>query len=481
LAAAVLGTAFGRVVAHRGAGVRAAHVAVSVVAIVTAVVVLVPRSTPALSADIRTSPAGHDAIDVEVLLTPADGADGAERFQVMAWQGGELAVAHLREVERGRFVTDEPVPVGGDGKALVRIAHGGALGAIPISMPADPAIGADEVPLLPRRQGPFLAESHVLLREAHTGPAWPAVVGYTFVALGVGTVIGLLLAATVGLDRRRRALGWRNGDGTLAGTRVVLTGCEGGIGLAAKRALEGQGARVVGIDVRAGGRDCLVADLRDPDAVRAAIDEAAARLGGIDVLVANAGIGAADETARPPSAEARDVMDVNCFGSWEVIGQAMPHLRRGGGHVVVVGSGLARVNMPYSAAYTASKRALVGYADVLRLEEDGAVTVSVVQPAYIRTPIHDGPAAHGASLDGVARVETVQDAAAAIVTACETHRRELGSSPVTTLQLWAARHWPAVVDRAVAQRRRQVERRRPRPVFPDRSGDRSRRAGKVQA
>lgn len=465
LASAVLGTAFGRSVGHRGVGMRAWQIAAAFGVVALSVVSLLPRTTPDLAADIRTTPAGQGLVDVEVRLSPADGARDADRFHVLAWQGGRLVVSQLEPAGGGRFLSAEPVPVGGKAKAMVRIARGSELGAIPISMPADPVIGAAAVPLRPRLEAPFVAESTVLLREAHDGPVWPGLVGYTFVALGVGSIIGLLTAATAGLDRRRRARGWRHGDGTLSGKRVVLTGSEGGIGAAARRALEAQGARVVGIDLRAGAADCLAADVRDEVAVRAALADAVLLLGGIDVLVANAGIGVADDSGLPPDQAARDVMDVNFFGSWSVVAAAMPHLRVSRGHVVVVGSGLARVNMPYAAAYTASKRALVGYADVLRLEAAGEVRVSVVQPAYIRTAIHDGPAAAGASLDGMARCETVEDAAAAIVTACETGRRELGSSPVTTLQLWAARHFPAVVDRAVAQRRRVVERRRPRPVF----------------
>ena len=465
LAAAVLGTAFGRVVGHRPSGVRAVHVTVAFAVIALSALSVLPRTTPDLSAEVRTTPAGPGLVAAEVRLTPADGAAFADRFQVMAWQGGRLVVSPLEEVEPGRYTTREPVPVGGTAKSMVRIAAGPALGAIPISMPADPAIGAAAVPLRPRLSAPFSAESAVLLREAHDGPAWPGVVGYTFVVTGVGSIIGLILGATVALERRRRARGWRHGTGSLAGKRVVLTGSEGGIGAATRRALEAQGARVVGIDLRAGAADCLAADVRDQGAVDTAMAEAARRLGGVDIVIANAGIGVADDSSMPPDEAARRVMDVNFFGSWRVIAAAMPFLRASRGRVVVVGSGLARVTMPYSAAYTASKRALVGYADVLRLEEQGKVGVSVVQPAYIRTPIHDGPAAAGASLDGMARCETVEDAAAAIVAACETGRRELGSSPVTTVQLWAARHLPGVVDRAVAQRRRAVERRRPRPSF----------------
>ena len=159
------------------------------------------------------------------------------------------------------------------------------------------------------------------------------------------------------------------------------------------------------------------------------------------------------------------MVDVNLFGTWNVVAAAAEHLQTSHGQVVVVGSGLAVATVPYAGAYAASKRALTAYADVLRLENAGRLTVSTVQPAYIRTPIHDAPHADGVSLDDLVRCEPVAEAAAAIVTACETGRREFGSSPITTAQLWFARRAPATVDRLIRRRWQRLERSRPKPRF----------------
>ena len=257
----------------------------------------------------------------------------------------------------------------------------------------------------------------------------------------------------------------RAGGGALAGRRVLLTGSRGGIGTATRRALEAQGAVVVGLDLH-GDDETIAVDVRDGPAVRAAVAEAAARLGGIDAVIANAGIGIAALSTDPPDERARAVMDVNFFGAWNVVAASVPHMPAGRGSVVFVASGLAVATLPYTAAYTASKRAMTGYADVLRTESQGRLTVSTVLPGYIRTAIHAEANADGASLDGVARCEQVTDAAAAIVTALQTGRRELGSSPATTAEMWFARRAPVLTDWIIRRRWRRAGDRRPRRRTP---------------
>jgi NAD(P)-dependent dehydrogenase (short-subunit alcohol dehydrogenase family) len=449
VAAAVLGSAFGRALGHRPTGLRGGAVALALTAVALVVAVPLPRHVPAAEAQIRTTPAGEGLVHVEVTVSPP--VTGADWFEVMSWQGDGFQSVPLAPAGGDRWVTRSPVPVTGEWKSMVRLARGPALGAVPISLPADPEIGASAVPVAPERSAPFTADSEVLLREATDGPAWPGVIGYTFVGASILAVVALLVAGTAGLDRRRRAHGWRRGPGSLEGRRVVLTGASGGIGTAARNALEAQGARVVGIDLVGDGAHTLAADVRDPAAVRAAIAEAAGRLGGLDAVIANAGIGRASDATAMPGRQERDVLDVNFYGAWHTVAAALEHMGHRG-QVVVIGSGLAVATVPFSAAYTAGKRALTGYADVLRLETHGRLSVSTVQPAYIRTPIHDIPAAQGVSLDGAVRCESVADAAAAIVTACETGRRELGSSPATTAQLWMARRAPAITDRFIRWR-----------------------------
>jgi short-subunit dehydrogenase len=246
---------------------------------------------------------------------------------------------------------------------------------------------------------------------------------------------------------------------SLDGVRVVITGAQGGIGGATAAMLRARGAAVCGIDLRGDG-EVIAADVRDPEAVRAAVDEAAARLGGIDVLVNNAGIGTAQDAGAAPDAHARATLEINLIGAWTATAAAMPHLLRGGsGHIVNVASGLAIVAMPYAAAYSASKRGLAAYSDSLRLEYRGRVTVTTVYPGYVRTPIHDGPAAQGVALEGLVNADSVEQAAAALVRACTHRPRELSTSRITALSLTAARHFPRLVETVVARRLDAARRR----------------------
>lgn len=464
VASAVLGMGLGRAFAHRPTGMRWGAVALSLVTVLAAMVVALPRRAPQGTAIIQTEPAGSGRVHVTVTVDQPQMVAAADRWEIMSWQGGGRVLSDLRRVDSDTWTTADPVPATGQWKALVRYTHGAQVGGAAVRMPADEELNIPEVPLLPERRAPFLVEQELLLREAHDGPAWPGIVAYTFVATAMGALVLALITGVVALDRRRRGFGWRAGAGSLDGQRVVLTGATGGIGTAARAALEAQGAHVLGLDLVSNRPDTIAVDVTDSRAVAAAVDEAASRLGGIDVVIANAGIGGAADSTVVPGAAARRVLDVNLLGSWSTIAAALRHLPDGG-RVIGITSGLASATVPYSAAYTASKRALSGYLDVLRAEAGDRWTVTEIQPAYIATAIHDAPAASGASLAGLVRCEDVWSAAAAVVTACETRRRAFGSSPLMTAEAWLARRAPGLVDRALRRRLKVLDRTRPRPTF----------------
>ena len=251
----------------------------------------------------------------------------------------------------------------------------------------------------------------------------------------------------------------------LAGRRVVITGAAGGIGSATSVEMRRLGATVVGIDLIGSPPDILAADVRDAEAVQAAVDAAAATLGGIDVLVNSAGIGIANDAGAFPDAAARRVLDVNLLGTWTTTAAAMPHLLRSHGHVVNIASGLAYVTVPYAVAYTASKRAVTAYSDTLRMEYRGRITVSTVYPGYVRTPIHDAPTAQGVSLEGTVPAEPVEYTVRAIVTACTARRRDVATSRATGAGIFLGRHAPGLMDSLVARRFVRSFRDRPRPPF----------------
>jgi NAD(P)-dependent dehydrogenase (short-subunit alcohol dehydrogenase family) len=237
----------------------------------------------------------------------------------------------------------------------------------------------------------------------------------------------------------------------IAGLRVLITGATGGIGTAAAEALSARGARVLGIDL-AEADDVIAADIRDDGSVQRAVAMAVERLGGLDVLVNNAGVGAVHDAGQAPDERARATLDINLLGTWRVTSAALPHLLESGGRVVNVASMLALVNVPLAAAYCASKRGLSAYSDVLRLEYGDRIRVTTIYPGYIRTAIHDEPARAGVSLDGVTREEPVEAAARAIARACTSSRRDLATSRVGGLELAIARHMPRLVDSFIMRR-----------------------------
>ena len=89
------------------------------------------------------------------------------------------------------------------------------------------------------------------------------------------------------------------------------------------------------------------------------------------------------------------------------------------------------MTVPFATAYTMSKRGVVAYSDVLRLEEGDRITVTTVYPGYIRTRIHERSTAAGVPLEGAVPVEQVADAARMFARAALGHRRATSRRPAT--------------------------------------------------
>ena len=244
--------------------------------------------------------------------------------------------------------------------------------------------------------------------------------------------------------------------------RVLITGAGGGIGAAATAELRARGATVVGLDLKADDdAGVLACDLRDADAVPRAVAAAVERLGGLDVLINNAGLGTPQSAGRAPDPGALAVLEVNLIAPWRVTAAALPHLRASRGRVVNVASGLAHLAVPFATAYCMSKRGLVAYSDALRLEHGDEITVTTVYPGYIRTGIHDAARASGVGLDGAVPAERLENAARTLARAALGRPvRDLATSRAGAVQYCLARRSPrrlldALTNRAV---RRMVRR-----------------------
>ena len=182
--------------------------------------------------------------------------------------------------------------------------------------------------------------------------------------------------------------------GQLTGLRALVTGGASGLGAAIAAAFTAEGAAVVVLDMTQqppglpAGTGYVQADITDDDAVQAAVQSVAERLGGLDVLVNNAGIGAQGSVEQSTDAEWQRVLDVNVIGTARVSRAAWPHLRESAHAAVVNTSSVAATTgLPQRAVYSASKGAVSALTRAMAT--DGlaeGIRVNAVDPGTADTP-----------------------------------------------------------------------------------------------
>ncbi|OXY89359.1 SDR family NAD(P)-dependent oxidoreductase [Streptomyces diastatochromogenes] len=177
-----------------------------------------------------------------------------------------------------------------------------------------------------------------------------------------------------------------------AGLRALVTGGASGIGRATADLLAARGAQVAVLDLDPSAVDkpllAYRADVTDDTSVRTAVAQAAEALGGLDVLVNNAGIGARGTVEDNDDEEWRRVFDVNVLGMVRAARAALPHLRRSR-HAAIVNtcSIAATAGLPQRALYSATKGAV--YSLTLAMAADHVregIRVNCVNPGTVDTP-----------------------------------------------------------------------------------------------
>ncbi|HEY6548498.1 MAG TPA: SDR family oxidoreductase [Vicinamibacteria bacterium] len=234
--------------------------------------------------------------------------------------------------------------------------------------------------------------------------------------------------------------------GAYSAKTIVLTGASQGIGRALALALSEQRPNLVlaardrgaldevATQCRKAGAQTLVVptDVADEAQCRALVEEAVSRFSGIDVLLNNAGIGmiARFEEVQDLALFER-IMKVNFLGCVYPTFHALPHLKKSRGQIAVMASLAGLTGVPTRTGYAASKHAVIGFFDSLRIELRGTgVDVTVVCPYFVRSEIHrraaggDGEALGQTPLKED-QIMTAEECAARTIRAMQARRRML--------------------------------------------------------
>jgi len=193
---------------------------------------------------------------------------------------------------------------------------------------------------------------------------------------------------------------------------ALVTGASSGIGKATAERLATAGYKVYGTS-RSGAQtdqgsfEMLALDVTRDESVEAAVHELFRLEGRIDLLVNNAGFGVAPAGAEESTIEqARSIFETNFFGVVRMTRAVVPHMRRqGSGRIINIGSVLGFLPMPYGALYAATKHAIEGYSESLDHElRTRGIRVSVIEPAYTKTPFDSNFLEPDAKLDEYSEV-----------------------------------------------------------------------------
>ncbi|MFD2449916.1 SDR family oxidoreductase [Vogesella fluminis] len=182
----------------------------------------------------------------------------------------------------------------------------------------------------------------------------------------------------------------------MAAKSILITGCSSGIGLVVAQGLAARGWRVFASARKTEdvsrlqqlGLEALRLDVDDSASIHAAVAEVLCRTGGtLDALFNNAGYGQPGAAEDVPRHAMRAQFETNLFGAWELLNAVLPVMRRQGhGRVLFNSSVLGFAAMKYRGAYNASKYAMEGLCDTLRLELAGSgIHVSLIEPGPIES------------------------------------------------------------------------------------------------
>ncbi len=200
------------------------------------------------------------------------------------------------------------------------------------------------------------------------------------------------------------------------GKVAVISGGGSGIGAAIARLVAAEGGQVALTGRRPAPIERLAAevgglavpgDATDPSHAASAIEQAVTAYGGLDMVFANAGVGFGGTAGNVSDDGWRTTIDINLSGALFLVRAAMPHLEaRGGGSIVLISSVSGFVSSPSSAAYVASKAAMIGLAKSIAVDFGPAgVRANALCPGWVHTPMGDESMDELADTRGISREE----------------------------------------------------------------------------
>jgi NAD(P)-dependent dehydrogenase (short-subunit alcohol dehydrogenase family) len=248
---------------------------------------------------------------------------------------------------------------------------------------------------------------------------------------------------------------WITGGGTGIGRACALElGRQGAAVAVSGRRLDRLQAVVAELEAIGARALAVPCDVAKEDEVRAAVAQVVGALGGIDVLLANAGFGVAGKVVELSDADWRRQFDVNLFGLVSCVREAMPHLVARGGRVAVLGSVMAYLTLPKNGPYAASKAAVRMVGETLSMELAGSgVSCTTIHPGFIESEIGQ------VDNEGVFREDRrdrrpaklmwkAEDAARVMVDGLYRRRREVLVTGHGKVAVWLARFAPWLISLA---------------------------------
>jgi len=225
----------------------------------------------------------------------------------------------------------------------------------------------------------------------------------------------------------------------ISGSRIILTGAAGGIGSQLAIRLSKKGAKLVLVEINEAKLNSLVKEIREqggaatpvlvdpanPRGQEAVVETAIQALGGIDMLINNAGVLSFCEFTKQPQDEIERMIQANIAGPLLLTRAVLPHLlRNNSGKIVNIGSTFGSIGFGHFSVYSATKFAMRGFSEALRRELDHTkIGVCYVAPRATKTALNTSAVVRLNEKTGVA-MDDAGDVATMIVEAIEQDRKD---------------------------------------------------------